>query len=290
VLAAFGTTLLVVSRQVPATGDRTVNTDAAVALAVTLVQEQRPTSAGRVRATCNGAPAEPCVCVRVAVREALDASLVAAARGLVAAQTGACAESLAGLQAEIDARAGVKGAELKAKAALVAHPGDPHAAYALAHVAMARDDLGAATKWSEAAVASGRGGPAHLLTGLLALGQGEVEAARGAFLRVLETEPADVAALYNVALCEHRLNRYRKAREGYLAVLRKNPRHLDARFNIALLTHGAGFHEEAAHHLASLRQMAPGDLRVGRLEAMLTPPAPSASGAAAVGSAPALPR
>ncbi|HVU02852.1 MAG TPA: hypothetical protein VHE30_13925 [Polyangiaceae bacterium] len=249
------------------------------ALLVRLGKEQRTTSAGRVRARCDGADADPCACVESAVREALDDAATEVARALILHDGKACAAPLSGEEAETDARAGAKGADAKAKAVLAVRPGDPYATYALAHLAwMSGDRIGAA-KWADAAVSAGRESPAHLVVGLLALDRGELEAARGAFLRVLDREPADVAALYDAALCDHRLNHYRAAREGYLSVLRKNPRHLDARYNLVVLTLNAGFREEASHHLAELERISPGDPRIARLDAMMAAATPSASAA-----------
>jgi tetratricopeptide (TPR) repeat protein len=251
-------------------------------LIATLLEQQRPTSAGRVRSRCEGALAEPCGCLKAAVHEALDASLVEMAEGLLVHGKGVCEAPLDGQAAEIAARAGAPGAEAQARAVLAARPVDPYASYALAHLAWLASDRAASLGHAEAAIAAGRGGPAHLLVGLHALADGAVEVARGAFTRVLETEPADVAALYDIALCDHRLGRYRLAREGYLSVLRKNPRHLDARYNIALLTLGAGFRDESAHHVAELRRLSPGDPRVAELEARVTA-APAASASASGG-------
>ncbi len=186
--------------------------------------------------------------------------------------------ALRGRRAEALARVGrVDEASVEASDVLARDRGNAYATYALAQCEHAKGDFDGARHHAQEAVEQGRGAPAHLLLGVVAYKQGDYEAARAAYARVLEMRPDDVQATYNLALVAHQLDRYRDAREGYLKVLRLDPGNLDARFNLGLLTYRAGATLEARHHLEKLRETAPGDDRVKRLEAALSmlPPAPA---------------
>jgi tetratricopeptide (TPR) repeat protein len=285
-LLALGGTVFALrqSRPAPASGTSSAGVEA---LLVALTAQQRMASAGRVHAQCDGAAAS-CTCQLATLREALDAEMTDTARAFLADARTACNKPLAGEEAEVLVRAGAKEAEAAAQRALAATPSDPYANYAMAQLAWGKGDGASATRFANAAIGAGRGAPAQSLLGLVALAGGETEAARGAFVRALETEPNDAAALYDAALCDQKLNHYNAARSGYLAVLRLNPRHLDARFNLVLLANGAGFHDEAVHHLAELRAIAPpGDARVASLAAVVAAtPAPSSAPTASAVQAP----
>ncbi len=64
------------------------------------------------------------------------------------------------------------------------------------------------------------------------------------------------------------------AREAYLKVIQLDPMNLDARFNLGLLAHSIGADDEARHHLEKLKAMAPQDEWVARLTLTLNAPNP----------------
>jgi tetratricopeptide (TPR) repeat protein len=125
------------------------------------------------------------------------------------------------------------------------------------------------------AIAAGRGDGAYFLLGLASLQVGDLEAARQAFGKVVESEPDDVDALYNLGLTAQRQNRYGESRRQYLRVLKLKPKYSAARFNLGILAHSVGATAEAQHHLEKLRQAAPGDSMVKDLERALSAPPPN---------------
>lgn len=108
-----------------------------------------------------------------------------------------------------------------------------------------------------------------LRSGVAALEQDDPEGAAAMFRGVLEHDPDNVSATYDLALCADRMGNYHDAREGYLATLRLDRSYADARYNLALLTYRAGALPEARHHLDELASIAPDDPRIGPLRASL---------------------
>jgi Tfp pilus assembly protein PilF len=242
-----------------------------------LVARGRGEEARRIEADCG--PRSDCGCVRTAARLGLDRDLGEPVLGLLRTQPPSCRPGTLGLEAEALVRARQSDqARPLIERALGAEPNDPYATYAKAQAAYVAGDLGAAETGARQAAARGRGAPAHLLLGLVALRRGDLGAARGEFDEILKTDPNDIGARYNLALVAQKQNRYRDAREGYLAVLRASPRELDARYNLALLVHSAGAELEARHHLEKFKAVAPpGDARVRQLEQLLAAPPPAGS-------------
>jgi len=110
---------------------------------------------------------------------------------------------------------------------------------------------------------------ALLSAGIEALDTDDPEGAAALFREVLEHDPENVSATYDLALCADRLGHYHDAREGYLATLRLDRSYADARYNLALLTYRAGAFPEARHHTDELATIAPDDPRIGALRASL---------------------
>jgi Tfp pilus assembly protein PilF len=242
-----------------------------------LVARGRGEDARRIEADCGSGAG--CGCVRTAAHLGLDRDLGEPVLGLLQAQPSSCRPGTLGLEAEALVRARQLGqARPLIERALGAEPNDPFATYARAQAAYMAGDLGAAETGARQAATHGRGAPAHLLLGLVALGRADLGTARGEFEEILKTDPSDVGARYNLALVAQKQNRYRDAREGYLAVLRASPGELDARYNLALLVHSAGADLEARHHLEKFKAVAPpGDVRVRQLEQLLSAPSPAGS-------------
>jgi Flp pilus assembly protein TadD len=108
-----------------------------------------------------------------------------------------------------------------------------------------------------------------LRSGIAALDADDPEGAAALFREVLEHDPENVPATYDLALCADRIGNYHDAREGYLATLRLDRSYADARYNLALLTYRAGALPEARHHLDELAAIAPDDARIAPLRASL---------------------
>ncbi len=247
----------------------------------------RTREAERVRKACAQAPR--CRCIHSAGRAALDCDLHEEAAELVKTTKAECQAETEGMLGEALARARRTGEALEeATAVLRSQPDNPYALYALAFTHYVQGNPQSAWTQAELAVRHGRGSPAHLLLGLISLGQKKLNVAQAQFEKMLQSDPNDTDALYNLALIAHQRNHYREAREGYLKVLRLAPGSIAARYNLALLAHGAGAHAEAQHHLARLKEVSPpGDDRAANLERILAsgglprsgqmaPPAPDA--------------
>jgi len=150
---------------------------------------------------------------------------------------------------------------------------NPNALYARALASFREDKLPFARELAEASECAGRGWSATLLTGLVAYRMGDLERARSIFQKLVEVDPDDVDALFNLGVTAQQQNSYGQARSNYLKVTRLDPRNADARHNLVLLTHSFGATEEAKHHFAKFQNLAPNDPRVGELRAVLaTPP------------------
>ncbi len=106
---------------------------------------------------------------------------------------------------------------------------------------------------------------ARLREAVAALEEDDLARADAILSDVLERNPENVAATYDLALIADRRGRYHDAREGYLAALRLDRDHADARYNLALLTYRAGALPEARHHADELEAIAPNDPRLPAL-------------------------
>jgi tetratricopeptide (TPR) repeat protein len=127
-------------------------------------------------------------------------------------------------------------------------------------------DLAGAEVEANAAVAAGGGRDATLQqTKLAILGQ-RYDAAVAPLEALVQADPEDAAAQYNLALVRHHQGDYNRARNGYLAALRSDSRYADARYNLAELCLSHGFADEARHHAAKFRTAFPQDPRGADLE------------------------
>jgi tetratricopeptide (TPR) repeat protein len=209
-----------------------------------------------------------CEDLQARVLRALNANRHGEALRALGSPDNSCKEDavIDGMRAEALARSNKADQALKAaRAVRKTAPDEKHAAYAMAHAFWSKGDIDKTRKHAERAVKQGRGAPAHLLLGLVAIRRNDLPQAKSEFDAMLRIDPNDVMARFNLAFVDQEMDRYRHAREGYLAVLRLDPRHLDARYNLALLTHSAGAGREAQHHLAELIKIAPNDKRVTKL-------------------------
>jgi tetratricopeptide (TPR) repeat protein len=176
-----------------------------------------------------------------------------------------------GMLAETLADADLADAARKAAdIALATNRKDPYALCAKGIVALRSRDWGSARRNLQLAVDAGRGGRARMLLGLTLYQAGELDAARPLFEQLVKEDPANVPALYNLALIAQNQNRYHDAREAYLGVLRLDPKNADARYNLALLAHGANVDGEARHDLSELAKIVPADdARLAALQKLL---------------------
>jgi len=242
----------------------------------------RAASARRTQEACRGSIT--CACRQVVARSALDADLhVQALAALRSDPDCATRTESRGMEAEAIVRAGrVEEGLAKAEKLLKTTPADPFATYAVAQASYEKGDPERAMQQAGAAVAKGRGAPALLLLGLIQFHKPDYERAKVAFQHMLQLDPDDTAALYNLALTAQIQNRYRDAREGYLHVLRVAPKNADARYNLGVLTHSVGATAEAKHHLEELEKIAPpDDQRVKKLKKLLTQPPHAQAGTTA---------
>ncbi len=225
-----------------------------------------------VRAACKQTD---CACVAKAAVAGLDVDAGKETLELFE-RAKACQAALPGVHAEALARSARPGEGIaEAQQLLARNPEDPHAltAYALALSRRGAHVEAAAT--ARRAIAAGRGDGAYFLLGIASLAANDLEAARQAFRKIVEAEPDDVDALYNLALTAQRQNRYGESRRHYLRVLKLKPKYTAARFNLGILAHSVGAAAEAHHHLEKLRQMAPKDAMVKDLERALAAPPPN---------------
>jgi tetratricopeptide (TPR) repeat protein len=257
-----------------------------------LNQAKKPKKAALVAETCaRGA----CECAVVAGRHGLDVDAFTEVLAVlaVASQTCPASDAAAAIHAEAVARMGDDDrGKSEASQVLAKDPKNPFGLYALALVAYRDAAFAEATTQARRAVDAGRGATAHLLAGLVAYAQNDFDTAGREFRAMLETEPDDLDALFNLALVAQRQNRYTDARELYLKVANLDPMHKNSRYNLAIMAHSVGANDEANHHLAKFEAIAPGDERLPKLKALLASPSdpaavtvPAVSGA--VGAAPA---
>lgn len=233
----------------------------------------------RVLAACAGAV--DCQCAATSLELALRRNLHQASLEFAGKLDAECAASprIAGLRAEALARAGDhEGARVQAQDALGRDAENGAATYALAHVANAEGDP-KVHELAQSALTRGREQPARLLLGLLAYRRGDMAQAREQFTKMVQQDPRDVDALYNLAVVAGAEGKYREAREAYLKVLAEAPKHADSRYNLIALTHSIGAKDEAGHHLKKLIEItSESDERVERAKTLLAtpPPAPPA--------------
>lgn len=239
------------------------------AIAKRLDAKRRPRALAALRAAC---AKRDCACVKTAANLGLDADATDAVLELVARSRSCTPPELAGVRAEALVRNGDSAGARAAATVLERSPQDPNALYAVALAHYREQKLPSALVLAESSERAGRGWSATLLTGLIAYGQGDFARARRSFGALLEDNPDDVEALFNLGVTAQRENRYGEARSSYLRVTRLDPRHADARYNLALLTHSFGALGEAQHHLQKFQKIARNDARVAELRAALAKP------------------
>jgi tetratricopeptide (TPR) repeat protein len=225
----------------------------------------------------------PCECAVVAGRNGLDIDAFTEVLAVLAIASQACpaSDATAAIHAEAVARLG-DGERGKSEAmqVLAKNPNDPFGLYALSLIAYRASSLPEAMTYARRAVDAGRGPTAHLLAGLIAYAENDFDLSSREFRAMLETDPDDLDALFNLALVSQRQNRYTEARELYLKVANLDPTHRNSRYNLAIMAHSVGADDEAKHHLAKFESIAPGDERIPKLKALLA--TPSDPGAVAV--------
>lgn len=219
-----------------------------------------------------GVGSESCACVNAQARAALDLELNAVALAVMDGSP-SCGKNgeWMGVRAEAYARTErLDEASALAEERLRADPDDPYALYALGYVAYQRGlDAVAALRLAEAG-AKGRSVASGTLMTLLFFRANDLVSARRECQKILQQDPDQVEALYNLALIDQREDKYHAAREGYLRVLRIEPRHPDSRYNLALLTHSAGALGEARHNFKKLVELVgPVDSRSQALQVLL---------------------
>lgn len=129
---------------------------------------------------------------------------------------------------------------------------------------------------AEDAIAMGGGRGAQLQAAKIAILRERWDEAESKLRPILEADPNDADAHYDLALVAHRRGRYNDARSGYLAALRARKDHPDARYNLALLTWERNVRQEAQHHVERFVEAWPDDPRVAELRAMVGAAVPEA--------------
>jgi len=130
------------------------------------------------------------------------------------------------------------------------------------------------------AIAAGGGRPAQLQSAKIAILREHYDDAEARLRPLVEADPKDADAHYNLGLIAHRRNRYNAARSGYLAALRAKANYPDARYNLAVLTWNREVKGEARHHVARFIEQWPADPRTPELIALVGARAPEAAPAA----------
>lgn len=238
-----------------------------------------PTASDLRQAVCVEAEEDSCSCRMAVIKKAFGLALQAVAREALDGAPQDCAAELtsSGLRAEVLARSGdLADARREAESLLLQQPKNPYAMFATALVLFAQGELQPSSTVARRAVEAGRGAPAHMLLGLLALHDGKMNEAARHLDEALAQDPDDVEAHFNRAVVHERRKHYNGAREGYLKALALRPTHADSRYGLARLTHAAGAFDEARHHLNKLTEIAPEDERLPALAAQLRGEGPSA--------------
>ena len=133
------------------------------------------------------------------------------------------------------------------------------------------------------AVEAGGGRPAQLQSAKIAILRERYDDAEALLRPLVDADPNDADAHYNLGLVAHRRNRYNAARSGYLAALRAKADYPDARYNLAVLTWNREVKGEARHHVARFIEQWPTDPRTPQLVALVgaaEPPQPGKPAAA----------
>ena len=102
-----------------------------------------------------------------------------------------------------------------------------------------------------------------------AINADDPERAAEILVPLVEANPEDAAAQYNLGVASHKSGKYNAARSGYLRALRANPEFPDARYNLVVLTWNRGVQEEARHHLRKFKEAWPNEPRIAELEALV---------------------
>jgi Flp pilus assembly protein TadD len=177
-------------------------------------------------------------------------------------------------------------AEAEARAALT-EGGDPaRLRYALALAYQRAGRTAEALQEVSRAIDAGAGRDAQLLAGELAILTGDLAGAKARLEPLVERDPSDSEALYNLALIADKRGDYNGARQGYLAALKVEPRNADARYNVALLTYRAGVVEESRHHVRKFLDTFPDDPRGRQLARTTGTPGAARGGGPAPGAHP----
>jgi tetratricopeptide (TPR) repeat protein len=141
----------------------------------------------------------------------------------------------------------------------------------------AANDLETALLRARAAIEAGGGREATIAAAKLAISMARHDEAIGLLQPLVDSDPGDAIAQYDLALAHHRRNDYNGARRGYLAALRADPALADARFNLALLCWQRGIQGEGKHHVEKFLEAFPSDPRGAALKAMIAGERPAAS-------------
>lgn len=238
-----------------------------------------PTAQELVQGEC-GAEQGSCSCRRAAIEKAFAFALSSVAKEVLEGAAPDCARELAalGLRAELLARRGEgAAARQEADALLLEQPRNAHAIFATALVLFSEGSTQTSRSLAQRARELGRGAPASMLLGLLALRGDRLDEAAAHLDEAIERDPNDVEANFNRAVLLDRQGKYNLARERYLKVLTIRPGHADSRYALARLTHAAGAFDEARHHLRRLTEIAPDDERIFALSERLRGEGPSGS-------------
>ena len=100
---------------------------------------------------------------------------------------------------------------------------------------------------------------AQLEQGVAAYKAGRVEEARALYREVLEKEPANVVAHFNLGVAEQEADRHAQAEEHYRLALRGNPQFAPAMFNLAILLERTDRPEEAGEAYRQLIEAHPNE-------------------------------
>jgi Flp pilus assembly protein TadD len=245
---------------------------AALAVAASLDAAGRSADALTACIRCAAANPGACGCATEAGERGIRGGRVSEAVSALDSAAPWCQEGAGyiGLQADAWVRAGRASQGLKrAEEEIHRDRMDPRATFAVASALFALGDPVTAVHAAERAEALGYGNDATILVGIIDLSAGDPSRAAQSFRRVLDSDPKDPVATYDLALTAERLGHYREAREGYLATLQLDPSFVEARYNLAVLLFRAGARDEAMHALDELTRIAPGDPRLPELRRTL---------------------
>jgi tetratricopeptide (TPR) repeat protein len=239
--------------------------------AVAAAQSKRAAgdSAGALTVLLDCAAKDPkaCDCADAAEELAVDLGRYDDAKHVVDASQCAATPRHEGGRAEVQVLTGdVPGGMQGADAVLATTPDEPHALFARA---FGMSNGPEAIAVAEHAVKAGRGLPALIQRGSMRMRAGDMDKARQAFDTAAKDSPTDARAAFDAAVIAQQQGRYHDAREGYLKALSLDPKMADARYNLVILTHARNADDEARHHLAELKAIAPNDPRIPGLEAQL---------------------